>query len=164
MKIFLGADHAGFELKSELIDFLKAEGQEVTDFGAFSLRQDDDYPDFIAPVAKAVSANDNSRGIIIGGSGEGEAICANRFSGVRAAVFYGYPSSVANVADGSDKPDPIKLSREHNDANILSLGAWYLTFEEAKEAVLNWLKTDFSGGERHIRRLEKIDRLGGNGK
>lgn len=155
MKIFIGGDHAGFELKKEIIEFLKSEGHDVTDFGAFELKPEDDYPDFVIPVAKAVASNPLSRGIIIGGSGQGEAICANRFSGVRAVVFNGQ----YRPKDGRELPDEIILSREHNDANILSLGARFLNFDEAKKAVKKWLNTAFSGDERHVRRLSKIDNL-----
>ncbi|GEM_PF-142178 len=148
MKVFLGADHAGFELKEEIKKFLLAGGYEVEDKGAFELNPEDDYPDYIAPVAKAVSENpENSRGIIFGGSGQGEAICANRFTNVRAVVFYG--SSL----------DIVTLSREHNNANILSLGARFLKETEAIEAVKLWLETDFSKDERHKRRLEKLEFL-----
>lgn len=143
--IFLAADHAGFELKEEIKKFLFEENYKVEDRGAFELNPDDDYPDFIAPVAKAVSENpENARGIILGGSGQGEAICANRFKNVRAAVFYGGPEEI------------IKLSREHNDANILSLGARFLKKEEALKAVKIWLQAPFSGDERHIRRIKKL--------
>src|SRR3989344_7413038 len=151
MKLFVGGDHAGFELKKGLIEFLKSEGHDVTDFGAFELKLEDDYPDFFIPVAKAVVGNPLSRGIILGGSGQGEAICANRFSGIRAVVFNGQYSPI----DGRELPDEIKISREHNDANILSLGARFLNFEEAKEAVLKWLPTPFLNEERHIARRKK---------
>src|SRR3989338_8849168 len=149
MKLFVGGDHAGFELKKELIEFLKSEGHDVTDFGAFEMKPEDDYPNFVIPVAKAVSGNPLSRGIILGGSGQGEAICANRFSGIRALVFNGQYAPT----DGRELPDEIKISREHNDANILSLGARFLNFDEAKEAVSEWLAMPFSGEERHVRRL-----------
>lgn len=155
MKIFIGGDHAGFELKKELIEFLKSEGYDVTDFGAHELKPDDDYPDFVIPVAKAVTADPLSRGIVIGGSGQGEAICANRFSGVRAVVFNGQ----YKPPDGREVPDEIKISREHNDANILSLGARFLNFNETKSAVSEWLRTPFSNDDRHIRRLSKIDQI-----
>jgi ribose 5-phosphate isomerase B len=145
MKIFIGGDHAGFELKKELASYLEAERYDVTDFGAFKLDVGDDYPDFVIPVAKAVANNPLSRGIIIGGSGQGEAICANRFAGARAAVWYGGNQEV------------LKLSREHNDANILSLGARFLNFDEAKTAVGVWLATPFSGEEKHKRRIGQID-------
>lgn len=148
MKIFLGSDHAGYELKEALKKELANLGMEVFDKGASTLNPTDDYPDFIAPVAWEVS-NDpkESRGIILGGSGEGEAIVANRFSNVRATVYYGGPKEI------------ITLSREHNNANIFSLGARFLSTSEALEAVKLWLNTPFSNEERHLRRLEKIELL-----
>ncbi|MBU1178977.1 RpiB/LacA/LacB family sugar-phosphate isomerase [Patescibacteria group bacterium] len=149
MKIFIASDHAGFELKEKLRTWLVELGYEVKDFGAFSYNKDDDYPDFIRDAAVAV-ANDSkhSRGIILGASGQGEAMAANRFKNVRAAVYYG----------GED--EIIKLSREHNDANVLSLGARFLSEDEAKSAVKLWLKIDFNRereNERHLRRIKKID-------
>jgi len=146
MKIYLGTDHAGFELKEKIKPFLLEKGYEVKDFGAFSFDGDDDYPDFIRPVAEAVSKDQESRGIIFGGSGQGEAMVANRFSGVRATVYYGGPEDI------------IRLSREHNDANVLSLGARFLDDEEAFNAVELWLSLPFSGEERHQRRVDKIDK------
>lgn len=145
MKIFIGTDHAGFELKQKLVPFLESLGHEVVDFGAHEYREDDDYPDFIAPVAKEVSADPIARGVVLGGSGQGEAMIANKFSHVRATVYYG------------GTLDIVRLSREHNDANILSLGARFLNEEEAKSAVELWLATPFSGEERHARRIEKLE-------
>lgn len=146
-KIFLGADHAGYNLKEEVKKFLQKEGYDVGDKGAYENDPDDDYPDFIGPVARAVAKNRNSRGIIFGASGQGEAIAANRIKGARAALYYG------------NRIDIVKLSRTHNDANILSLGARFLTKEEAIEAVKIWLKTDFSNEARHVRRINKIGNL-----
>ena len=143
-KIVIGSDHAGFELKEKLKVYLKGLGYEVEDKGAFEYDADDDYPDFIMPVAEAVSENPELKGIILGGSGQGEAIAANRFPNVRAVVFYGEPTEI------------IKLSREHNDANILSLGARFLKDTEAIEAVKLWLDTPFSNDGRHVRRIKKL--------
>lgn len=145
MKIFIGADHAGFKLKEKLIPFLMDLGYEVVDKGAFTYNEDDDYPDFVEPVAEAISTEEDAKGIVIGGSGEGEAMATDRFPHVRTALWYG----------GS--LEPLKLSREHNDANILSLGARMITEEEALDAVKLWLETPFSGDERHVRRIEKLD-------
>lgn len=146
MKIFIGSDHAGFELKQKLIAFIESRGHEILDKGAFSLDEHDDYPDFVVPVARAVAEDrDGARGIILGGSGQGEAIAANRVKGVRAVVYY------------SGNEDIIKLSREHNDANILSIGARFVSEDEAKTAVELWLETKFSNDERHIRRIKKIE-------
>ncbi|MBI4133939.1 MAG: RpiB/LacA/LacB family sugar-phosphate isomerase [Candidatus Terrybacteria bacterium] len=145
MKVFLGADHAGFALKEEIKRWLVGQGYEVEDKGAFSLDSADDYPDFVAPVARAVAEDPKERrGIVLGGSGQGEAMVANRFAGVRAAVYYGGPTAI------------IQLSREHNDANILALGARFVSEAEAIAAVGRWLATLFSGDERHVRRIGKI--------
>ena len=156
-KIFIASDHAGFELKKDLKQILENQGFEVKDFGAFNLDTDDDYPDFIKPLAKEMSeiilTGVGVKGIIIGGSGQGEAICANRFKGIRAVVFNGQYAP----RDGREVPDEIVISREHNDANILSLGARFLDLEEASEAVLKWIRTEFTNEERHIRRIRKID-------
>ncbi len=150
MKIFLGTDHAGFELKEVLKKYLRDDlGYEVSDEGAFVLTPDDDYPDFIRIVAKRVRSDPTSRGIILGGSGQGEAIVANREKGVRAVVYYGQPRT--------DELDVIKLSREHNDSNILSLGARFLGKDEAKRAVKLWLETKTDPDPRHARRIKKID-------
>lgn len=146
--IYLASDHAGFELKEKLKQYLRELGYEIKDCGAFALDAADDYSDFIAVAARAVSEDpENSRAIILGGSGQGEAMVANRFHGVRAAVYYG----------GNEKI--ISFSREHNDANILSLGARFLTEDEAKRAVKLWFDTAFSGEERHQRRLKKIEEI-----
>lgn len=146
MKIYFATDHAGFELKNVLVEYVKSLGFDVEDCGAESFDKEDDYPDFIKLAAKAVSLDPvNSKAIVLGGSGQGEAIVSNRFPGVRAVVYYG------------GNQDIIKLSRQHNDANILSLGARFLTPDEAKEAVKLWLETPFSGEERHTRRIDKID-------
>src|SRR3989344_1417449 len=140
MKIYIGADHAGFKLKEKLIPFLIALGYEVVDKGTFSYNEDDDYPDFVEPVAEAISTDPEAKGIVIGGSGEGEAMATDRFPHVRTALWYG-----GNL-------EPLKLSREHNDANILSLGARLVEEQEALDAVKLWLETPFSGDERHVRR------------
>ncbi len=148
MIIHLGADHAGFELKEKLKIFLAELGYEIKDHGAFILDDNDDYPDFIWPAARAVAANpDTDKGVLLGGSGQGEAMVANRLKGARAVVFYG----------GDDWKDIIRLSREHNNANILSFGARFVDEQRAKDAVKLWLDTAFKGEERHVRRLKKID-------
>lgn len=159
MKIFFGADHAGFELKNKLIPYVRSLGFEVYDKGAYKYNDEDDYPDFIIPVAKEVSVDTRgSRGIILGGSGQGEAMVASRFPGIRAVVYYGESMSALNGGKDSVLDSIIKLSREHNDSNILSLGARFITEEEAKNAVKAWLQTAFSGEERHKRRIEKINK------
>ena len=147
MKIYIGADHAGFEMKEMLKKYLAEFGHQVEDKGAFKYEPEDDYPDFVFPVARAIAADPESRGIVIGGSGQGEAMAANRVRGVRSAVFYGGNFEI------------IGLSRKHNDTNILSLGARFIDDEIAKKAVKLWLETGFDGG-RHERRIAKIDNNG----
>lgn len=155
MKIFIGTDHAGYVLKEKLVSCLKAQGHEVIDKGAYEYDEHDDYPDFVIPVARAVSEDpDGVKGIILGATGQGEAIVANKFSHIRAVVYYGQSECVVD-----DEADIIVRSREHNDANILSLGARYLTEEEMMSAVNLWLDTQFSHNERHVRRLKKIDEI-----
>ena len=155
MKIFIGTDHAGYVLKEKLVTFLKARGYEVVDKGALKYDENDDYPDFVIPVAREISKDsDKAKGIIIGGTGEGEAIAANKFPHVRAVVYYGKATPVVD-----DESNIIERSRQHNNSNILSLAARYLTEEDMMEAVNLWLNTPYSGDERHIRRLGKIDQI-----
>lgn len=154
MKILIASDHAGFSLKGVLVSFLEELGYDVEDMGPEEYNEEDDYPDLIAPLAEKVSKNTNEfRGIVIGGSGQGEAIVANRFPNVRAAVFYGQPKPT----DGREVSDLAVLIREHNNANVISLGSRFLSEEEAKEAVKTWLDTPFPFEERHMRRIKKID-------
>lgn len=156
MKILVGSDHAGFGLKEKLKIYLADLGHEVEDKGAFEYNETDDYPDFIIPLAREISQRPNElRGVIFGGSGQGEAMAANKFSGVRAAVYYGPRQSVVQEENMSI----IRVSREHNDANILSLGARFITEEEMKKAVKEWLDIPFVPIERHKRRLEKMARI-----
>jgi len=145
MKIFIASDHAGLNLKEVLLKYLKDLGHEVIDKGPHHLDLNDDYPDFISLVAKEVSENKDAKGLIMGGTGQGEAMIANRFPGVRAAVYYGEPLEM------------VKATREHNDSNILSLGARFMNEEEAKSAVIRWLDTPFTEEERHKRRIAKIE-------
>lgn len=145
MKVYLASDHAGFALKNTLTQFLLAAGHEAVDLGPFELNPTDDYPDFITPLAQKVSQELGSFGVAIGGSGEGEAMAANRVPGARATEFYG------------GEIDVVRVSREHNNANILSLGARFVSEDVAKEAVTLFLGTPFSGDERHARRIEKLD-------
>ncbi len=144
MKIYIGSDHAGYELKEKLKTYLESLNIEIVDKGAFSLDNEDDYPDFIVPVAKAVVEDKGSLGIVLGGSGEGEQISANKIDGVRAIEYYGGNLEI------------VKLGREHNNANILSLGARFMSEDEAENAVEIFINTPFSNEERHIRRLEEI--------
>jgi len=146
MKIYIGSDHAGFTLKEKIKEYLASLNYEVIDKGAFELNPTDDYPDFIVPVAEEISKDKESLGIILGGSGEGEQISANKIDGARAVEYYGGNLEI------------VKLGREHNDANILSLGARFIGEEEAKEAVKIFIETPFSNDERHIRRINKVDK------
>ena len=145
MKIALATDHAGFDLKEKIKEQLLNQEYEVRDFGALTYDALDDYPDFITPAAEFISKNSDYMGIILGGSGQGEAMAANRVKGIRAAVYYNGPKEI------------VELSRVHNNSNILSLGARFLTFDEAMESINLWLSTNFEG-DRHQRRIEKLDR------
>lgn len=147
MKIFIGSDHAGFELKEKIKEYLMNENWQVEDRGAFVLDNNDDYPNFIKLVAEAVSLDKDSFGIVLGGSGQGEQIVANKIDGIRAIEYYGGNLEI------------IKLGREHNNANILSLGARFIDEKEAFDAVKIFLKTKFSEEERHSRRLKKITKI-----
>lgn len=160
MKIYIAADHAGFALKNALTEHIRTLGYEVEDMGALSLDKDDDYPDFMMPLAKRVADEVSARGIIVGGSGQGEAMCCNRVPGIRAAVFYG-PMRVTAALDiegghSEDGYDAVRLPRRHNDANVLSIGARFVSGDEADEAVRIFLETPFSGSARHARRLAKF--------
>jgi ribose 5-phosphate isomerase B len=162
MKIYLGSDHGGYKYKEELKTYLSEVffDAEIIDKGNSILDIEDDYPDFITPVAKAVANEENAFGIILGGSGQGEAMCANRVSGARAVVFYGeeIPEGEVDISGRKsiDTFEIIKLAREHNDANILSIGSRFVTIDEAKFACELFLKTPFSNDERHIRRINKF--------
>lgn len=161
MKVYLATDHAGFELKEKIKAFLLSKNFIVEDYGALAFDKDDDYPDFIAKAAKAVSEDpENAMGIIFGGSGQAEMMVANKFKGVRCALFYTtvIPQGAADVTGrkSSDPYEMIRLTREHNNANMLSLGARLLTEEEAKKAVELFLTTAFPNDERHVRRIDKI--------
>ena len=141
MKIAIGSDHAGFAYKEKIKHLLSSLGHEVKDFGTDS-EQPVDYPLFIRPVAVAVASGEADRGVVLGGSGNGEAMAANRFKNVRCALCW-------NVTTA-------RLARQHNDANMLSLGERMLSEEEALEIVRVWLETEFEGG-RHTRRIQMLD-------
>ncbi len=162
MKIALSSDHAGFEQLKELQAYLESLGHECRSFGPTAYNKDDDYPDFIRPAAEAVAKGEYEKGLILGGSGQGEAMCANRVKGVRCAVFYGPAVARRPVdAEGDISRDPyeiIRLERLHNDANMLSLAARFLSLEEMKQAVSLWLDTPFSNEDRHARRIAKLDK------
>jgi ribose 5-phosphate isomerase B len=141
MRIALGSDHAGFEYKTAIGKFLTEAGHEIHDFGTYST-EPVDYPDFIRPAAESVARGEFERAVVLGGSGNGEAMTANRIRGVRCALCW-------NV-------ETARLGRQHNDANVISIGQRMINLELALEIVRVWLDTPFEGG-RHIRRLEKLD-------
>lgn len=162
MKVYIATDHTGYILKNTLVDYVRdVLLYEVEDLGAHTLNPDDDYPDLIRPCAQKVASENEALGIVIGGSGQGEAMAANHVKGVRAAVFYGQARATGAVdAEGApslDGYDIVRLAREHNDANILSLGARFVTDEDAREAVRIFLETPFTGADRHARRIAKMD-------
>lgn len=144
MKIHLATDHAGFAHKEALKAYLLERGHEVIDHGAIEIDERDDYPVFVSLASKALIADPESKAIVFGGSGQGEAMVANRYKGVRCAVYYGGPKDI------------LTFSRAHNDANMLSIGARFMSYEEVSEAVDFWLDTEFSNDERHIRRLAQF--------
>jgi ribose 5-phosphate isomerase B len=141
MKIALGTDHAGYRLKERVKELLESLGHEVIDFGTFS-EESVDYPRFIRPAAEAVARGDAERAVVFGGSGNGEAMAANKVRGVRCALCWNEESA--------------RLSRQHNDANVLSLGQRLVPEELALEIVRVWLTTDFEGG-RHTKRVELLN-------
>lgn len=150
MKIFIGCDHKGFRIKEKVKSWLLGWGHEVEDLGAHSLDPDDDYPDFVSKVAEKVSENPDSevvRGIILGATGEGEAIVANKYNGVRCSVYYGGPEEI------------VALSRDHSDANMFSIGVLFMDEPILEKMIQLWLEKPFSGTERHIRRLKKIGEI-----
>src|SRR5687767_15259830 len=143
VKIAIGSDHAGYRYKSMLVRHLAALGHDVVDFGTSST-DPVDYPDFVHPAATAVASGHCERGIVLGGSGNGEAMAANRHPGVRCALCWNEESA--------------RLARSHNDANMISLGARMISEDLAKRIVDVWLVTPFDG-ERHVRRIQKLDLL-----
>lgn len=161
MKIAITTDHTGLENVKELTIFLESLGHECTQFGPKTFDAYDDYPDFIFPAARAVAEGSCDVGIIMGGSGQGEAMAANRVKGVRCAVFYGpVLPKIAIDIEGTMSDDPyeiVKLSRQHNNANVLSLSARFLTMDEMKQACSIWLETPTTEVERHVRRIAKLD-------
>jgi len=158
MTIYFAAGHAGFELKNVLVQYVNEDlGHDTVDCGATALDPEDDYPDIVMKaVEEMLAAGGDAKAVILGGSGQGEAMVANRMKGVRAAVYYGEAGSEQTDADGNTL-DILESTRLHNDANVLSLGARFISEDEAKEAVKKWLGTPFSGEERHTRRIHKLD-------
>ena len=148
LTIHFASDHAGFEMKNAIKAWLRGEGFDVTCYGPHEYDPQDDYPEFISRAASAISQKpEGARGLIFGGSGQGEAMLANRFSNVRATVFYG----------GSE--DIISLSREHNDANVLSIGARFVDLDTAKRVIWDWLHAPFSTDEKYARRIEQAESI-----
>ena len=145
--IYLGTDHRGYELKEKIKEWLSEWGYEYEDMGAHEYNEKDDYPDFISLVGEKVSADLDAKGIILGGSGQGEAVVANKYKGVRAVVYYG------------GLKEMVIHTREHDNANVLSLAADFIDESEAQEIIKLWLETSFPGEERHVRRLKKVKQL-----
>ncbi|RKN18184.1 ribose-5-phosphate isomerase [Micromonospora musae] len=142
MRVYLGSDHAGYELKVHLASYLANQGYEVVDVGPHVFDPDDDYPAFCLHTGDRVVADEGSLGVVIGGSGNGEQIAANKIAGVRAALAWNIETA--------------QLSREHNDANIVAVGARQHTLDEATAIVEAFLNTPFSGNERHARRIVQV--------
>lgn len=145
MKVYLATDHAGFKLKEEIKEYLLSKNYEVVDEGAFEFDPNDDYPDFIAKAAKKTSEDVNAKAVIFGKSGAGEAIVANKFKNIRAVLGF--------------SENNVRLSREHNDANVLSFGSEFIDLEKTKELTDIFLNTPFSNEEKHKRRIEEIKNL-----
>ena len=142
MRIHIGGDHAAYELLGELVSFLEAEGHEVTNHGPHTFDAQDDYPVFVLRAAEAVAADPESLGVVLGGSGNGEQMAANKVSGIRAALCY--------------DEELARLAREHNDARVISIGARMQAVEEAKAMVSTFLATPFSDEPRHRRRIDMV--------
>lgn len=163
MNIALATDHTGFEQLKDLKEYLESLDHSCQDFGPTSLNIADDYPDFIFKAAQAVANGSCERGVILGGSGQGEAMAANRIKGVRCAVFYG-PAVVGRIIDANGRVSSspyeiVRLSREHNNSNMLSLAARFVSLMDMKQVVKLWLETPFTEQPRHVRRIDKLDRL-----
>jgi ribose 5-phosphate isomerase B len=160
MKVYFAADHAGFNLKNALLEHVRTLGYDVEDVGAYELNSADDYPDHALALANKIVENEGSRGILACGTGEGEAMAANRVRGVRATVFYGprRATEALNVEGEHSKDgfDIVRLARKHNNANVLAIGARFVSPTDADEAVRIFLETPFSGDPRHVRRLAKF--------
>ena len=162
--IYIATDHTGLELKNKAKEFLQKAGYEVEDCGAFEYDKYDDYPDFISKAAEGVSSDpENNKGIIFGGSGQAEMMVANKFKGVRCALFYAAvaPVRAADITGrmSTDPYEMIRLTREHNDANMLSIGIRFVKDEDALKVIKMWLESPFPGDARHVRRIEKIQKI-----
>ncbi|MFM2415237.1 MAG: hypothetical protein RI911_930 [Candidatus Parcubacteria bacterium] len=162
MKVYFATDHAGFALKNVLVEAVRAAGYEVEDCGPFAYDAADDYPQLIAAGVAKLSADaaegKESKAVILGGSGQGEAMVANRFPSVRCAVYYGAPQG--EQVDMSGKSlSMIQSTRAHNNANCLSLGARFLDEATAKKVTLEWLKESYTNEPRHERRIQAIESI-----
>ena len=163
MKIALSTDHTGFEQLKDLQVYLESLGHTCQNLGPTSLNINDDYPDFIFKAAQAVATGEFERGIILGGSGQGEAMAANRLKGIRCAVFYG-PAVVGRIIDANGRVSSspyeiVRLSREHNNSNMISLAARFVSVMDMQQVVKIWLETPFTEQPRHVRRIDKLDSL-----
>jgi ribose 5-phosphate isomerase B len=161
MKIYLATDHAGLDLKEAVKKYLTEQNLPVEDCGAFGFDANDDYPDFVSKAANKVRADQGSFGIVFGGTGQGEAMVANKFKGIRCALFYApaVPHSATDINATTASTDPfemLKVTRQHNDSNMLALSGRFLTAEEAVQAVKIFLATPFTNEERHVRRIGKM--------
>ncbi len=165
MKIALSTDHAGYERLKRLKSGLELAGYATHDFGPGAFNIEDDYPDFIRPACESILAGGCEVGIIFGGSGQGEAMAANRHNGIRCSVWYGPSVPIEAVnAEGVTSADPyeiLKLSKEHNNANVLSIAGRFVDDEETLKVAIIWLNQKFSGAERHERRIKKLDVING---
>ncbi|MDO8594902.1 MAG: RpiB/LacA/LacB family sugar-phosphate isomerase [bacterium] len=159
MKLYFAGDHAGFEMKQKLMEFVRGLGHEIEDLGPLEPKAGDDYPDYVIPLARQVVKGETGergekggevRGIVVAGSGQGEIIAMNRIKGARAALMCPGPQMIPLII----------ASRDHNDSNIFAIGARFCTLDEAKKGITVWLETPFSNAERHIRRLQKNDVYG----
>lgn len=163
MKIALSTDHAGYERLKKLKEGLELAGYACHDFGPAQFNVDDDYPDYIKPACESILAGGCQLGVIFGGSGQGEAMAANRFKGIRCMVWYGPSVPIEAVnAEGMMSSDPyelLKLSREHNNANMISIAGRFVNDDETLKVVVKWLNESFKNEERHQRRITKLDQL-----
>ena len=142
MRVYVGSDHAGFELKAKILGHLNDQGTEAIDVGAPTYDREDDYPAWCIETARQVADDDGARGIVIGGSGNGEQIAANKVPGIRAALAW--------------SEETARLARQHNDAQVVGIGARMHTFDDVLAIVDTFLTTDFTGEERHVRRIEQL--------
>jgi len=150
MRLHIGSDHAGLELKNELLAHLVNNGHDVTDHGPYEYDALDDYPDFCIPAAQAVAKDPTSLGVVIGGSGNGEQISANKVKGIRAVLAWSIETA--------------KLGKEHNNANVVSVGGRMHSIDQCKEIIDAFIATPFSNDERHIRRINKMSKFEETGK